>query len=209
VPLEACPFCRDLFETGEASHCPTCGIALSPVAKLPPSPTLRHETDEWDEDLGPEHDRLAWSYFGKGRGATFFLSVAGIGLFLLPWIHMTLPYTAELTGWDLARRMGWSWGAFVAWVVLGPTVASRRSIAQLRGARVAAVFLGAVPAVTAAILLAFPPHSGLVPVRIQFGWPIYATILVSLAAILAGTRLGGRMDVLVAKRGTSSGETLH
>jgi hypothetical protein len=209
VPLEACPFCRDLFETGEAAHCPTCGIALAPVAKLPPSPTLRHETDEWDEDLGPEHDRLAWSYMRRGRGAAFFLSLAGVGLFLLPWIHMTLPYTAELSGWDLARRMGWSWGAFVAWVVLGPTVASRRTIAELRGARVAAVFLAAIPAVTAGILLAFPPHGGLTPVHIQFAWPIYATVALSVAAILVGLRLGGRVDVLVAKHGTSVGETLH
>jgi len=209
VPLDACPFCRDLFESGEASHCPTCGIALADATKLPPSPTLRHETDEWDEDLGPEHDAFPWTYTGRGRGVLIGLAVLGVVLFLLPWIDMSLPYAARLSGWDLARRMGWSWGALAAWVVLLPTIASRRSIVALRGARVAAAFLGAIPAVTAGILIAFPPKSGLVPVRIELDWPIYATVLASLVAVAAGVRLGGRVDVLVAQRGTSVGETLH
>ncbi len=209
VPLDACPFCREMFESGEASHCPTCGIALADVTKLPPSPTLRHESDEWDEDLGPEHDPLPWTYLGRGRGLMLALSLAGIALFLLPWIDMTLPYVARLSGWDLARRMGWSWGALAAWVVLVPTIASRRSVFALRGARLAAAFLAAVPAITAAILLAFPPRSGLVPVQIRFDLPIYLTVVVSLAAVGVGLRLGGRVDVLVARRGTSSGQTLH
>ncbi len=208
VPLDACPFCRELFEKGEASHCPTCGIALAELTKLPPSPTLRH-SDEWEEDLGPEHDRLRWNYTGRGRALVVLASLVGIGLFLLPWIDMTLPYTAQLSGWDLARRMGWSWGALVAWLVLAPTVASRRTVAALRGARVAAAFLSAVPFLTAMILLAFPPRSGLIPVRIQFDWPIYATLLVSLVAVIGSVKLGGRVDVLEAKRGSSKGETLH
>jgi hypothetical protein len=209
VPLVACPFCRDLFDKEEAVQCPTCGIALAAVAKLPPSPTLRPETDPWEEDLGPEHDPLPWTYLGRGRGAAMLLSVIGVTLFLLPWIHMTLPYVAELSGWDLAHRMGWSWAAFAAWVVLAPIVASRRSIAQLRGARVAAAFLAAIPAITATILLVFPPQSSLIPVRLHFGWPIYATVAISLAAVATGVKLGGKVDVLVAKRGSSNGETLH
>ena len=208
VPLVACPFCRDLFESGEASHCPTCGITLASVATLPPSATLLHELDD-DDDRGPAHDRLAWRYLGRGRGAAVGLALIGVALFLLPWIDMTLPYTAQLSGWDLARRMGWSWGALVAWVVLVPTVASRRSVAQLRGARVAAAFLAAIPAVTASILLAFPPHSSLIPVRLHFEWPIYATVAVSVAALAVGIRLGGRTDVLVTKRGRTGDETLH
>jgi hypothetical protein len=209
VPLVACPFCREMFDTSEAVECPTCDIALMGVANLPPSPTLRVESDEWHEDLGPEHDRLPWSYLGRGRGAALAASVLGVVLFLLPWIHMTLPYTADLSGWDLAKRSGWSWGAGVAWTVLAPTVASRRTIDQLRGARVAAAFLAAIPALTAAILLSFPPRSGIIPIRITFDWPIYATIALSLAAIAVGVRLGGRVDTLVAKRGSSAGEIVH
>lgn len=209
VPLVACPFCREMFDTTEAAECPTCDIELQALAKLPPSPTLRHESDEWDEDLGPEHDKLAWTYTGRGRGALVAASVLGVVLFLVPWIHMTLPYTAALSGWDLARRSGWSWGAGVAWTVLAPTIASRRTIDQLRGARVAAAFLAAIPAITIGILLAFPPRSGIVPVRITFEWPMYATLVLSLAAVVVGVRLGGRVDVLVAKKGSSKGETLH
>jgi hypothetical protein len=213
VALEACPFCRDLFEKGEASECPTCGIELASVGSLAPSPTLRHESDEWDEDLGPEHDSLPWSFLGRGRGALVLLSFVGIGLFLLPWIDMTLPDTVSFSGWALARRMGWSWGALAAWVVLVPTIGSRRSVNQLRGARVAAAFLAAIPAITAGVLLAFPPRSGLIPIRFHFDWPLYATLVVSLVSVAVGVRLGGRVDVLVAKPGAetarSSGATLH
>jgi hypothetical protein len=209
MPIDACPFCREMFEAGEASHCPTCGIALADLTKLPPSPTLRHEADDWDEDLGPEHDALPWAYLGRGRGALVLLSAIGVVLFLLPWVRMALPYTANLSGWDLARRTGWVWGAFAAWGVLLPTVASRRSIVALRGARVAAVFLSIIPAITSAILLLLPPRSSLVPVRLEFAWPLYATVALSLIAVVVGVRLGGRVDVIVAKRGSSAGETLH
>jgi hypothetical protein len=209
VPLDACPFCRDMFESGEASHCPTCGIALADATKLPPSPTLRHEPDDWDEDLGPEHDVLPVTYLGRSRGAILALALVGVALFMLPWIDMALPYTARLSGWDLSRRMGWSWAALAAWVVLIPTIGSRRTIFTMRGARVAAAFLSAMPALTGCILLALPPSSTLIPVRIQFDWPIYATIAVSLVAVAFSVRLGGSLDVLVAKKGSSAGETLH
>jgi hypothetical protein len=210
MPLDACPFCRDMFERGEASHCPTCGIELRDITKLPPSPTLRHEPEDWDEDLGPEHEKLPALYFPRGRGAVVLLAFVGIGLFLLPWIDMSLPDTLRLSGWDLARRMGWAWGALIAWVVLVPTVASRRTIAALRGARVAAVFLAAIPALTASIVLLFPPQRTLVPVQIQFDWAVYATVLVSLAAVAIGVRLGGKVDVLVAKQGAApAGELVH
>jgi hypothetical protein len=122
---------------------------------------------------------------------------------------MTLPDIQTLSGFDLARRLGWAWGAAVAWVVLVPTVLSRRSIMQLRGARVAAVFLALVPAVTVAILLARPPHSTLVPVRFDWGWPMYATLGVSLLAAAVSLSLGGRIDDIETVRGSSAGQTLH
>jgi energy-converting hydrogenase Eha subunit A len=210
VPLAACPFCRELFETGEASHCPTCGIALASLAKLPPSPTLRDEPDEWHQDLGPEHDRLPWNYFGRGRGPLLVLCVVGLLLFLLPWIDVSVPYEVRLSGWDLARKMGWSWGAFASWIVLAPTVGSRRSIVALRGARVAAGFLALVPAVTTAILLSFPQRSSaLLPIRFHYDPALYATLVVSLVATAVAVRLGGRVDVLEARKGSSAGQILH
>jgi len=85
----------------------------------------------------------------------------------------------------------------------------QEAVAALRGARVAAVFLAAIPGLTAGIVRAFPPHSAMLPVHVEFDWAVYATIVVSLAAVVVGVRLGGRLDVLVAKRGSSAGETLH
>jgi hypothetical protein len=205
VSLVACPFCREMFEEGELSSCPVCGVALTAFEKLPPS----IEATEDGVPLAPEHEPFPFSYLGRGRGPLAILAVVGVALFFLPWIQMTLPDVRSITGFDLARRLGWSWGAAVAWVVLVPTVLSRRSIAQLRGARVAAAFLALVPAVTAAILLARPPRAGIVPIRITYDWPLFATLAVSAVAFAVSVRLGGRVDDIKVSRGTSQGQALQ
>jgi hypothetical protein len=209
VAIVACPFCREMFERAEARSCPVCGIALQSLERLPPAPTLAHELEDDGIPPAPEHVPFAWTFAGRGRGAMVALGVLGVALFFGTWVHLTLPYVAEISGFDLARRLGWSWAGGVAWVVLVPTVASRRTIAQLRGARFAASFLGFVPAVTAAILAAFPPRGGLLPVRFVYGWPLWATLALSLLATLAGARLGGRLDVVEVSTGSSAGQTLH
>jgi hypothetical protein len=209
VAIVACPFCREMFERTEAKSCPVCGIALQALEKLPPAPTLAHELEDDGIPPAPEHVPFPATYAGRGRGAMVILGVLGVALFFATWVHLTLPYIAELSGFDLARRLGWSWGGGVAWVVLVPTVASRRTIAQLRGARFAAGFLSLVPAVTAGILAVFPPHGGLLPVRFVYGWPMWATILLSLVATVVGVRLGGRLDVVSVSTGSSAGHTLH
>jgi len=94
-------------------------------------------------------------------------------------------------------------------VVLVPTVASRRSIAQLRGARFAAAFLSFIPAFNATIIAVFTPPHGIVPVRFTYGWPLWATIALSLVATVLGTRLGGRLDVMTVSTGSSAGQALH
>lgn len=209
VAIVACPFCREMFERSEAKNCPVCGIGLQALEKLPPAPTLAHELEDDGIPPAPEHVPFAASYLGRGRGAMVGVGIVGVALFFATWVHLTLPYIAELSGFDLARRLGWSWGGGVAWVVLVPTVASRRTIAQLRGARFAAAFLSLVPAVTAGILAIFPPHGGLLPVRFVYGWPMWATIGLSLVATVMGVRLGGRLDVVTVASGSSAGHTLH
>ena len=205
VPLVACPFCREMFEEEEASTCPLCGVALTAFEKLPPS----HDATYDAIPVAPEHEPLPATYMGRGKGAIAALSVLGLALFFLPWVHMTLPDVVRYSGFDLARRLGWSWGSAVAWVVLVPTVVSRKSIAQLRGARVAAAFLAAVPAVTAAVLLLRPPHGGLVPIRFTFDWALYGTMGVSIAAAAVALFLGGRADDIKVARGNSHGHLLH
>lgn len=208
MSLVACPFCRELFEKGEAAACPLCGVALTDLSKLPPSHDALAEDD--GIPIEPEHDRLPATYMSRGKGLLALLPVAGLGLFFLPWIRMTLPYELTISGFDLAHgRLGWVWAAAVAWFILIPTVLSRRSIFQMRGARVTAAFLAAIPGVTVAILLARPPKGGIIPLRFTFDWPIWATLLLSIAAIALSVRLGGRADDIKVARGTSQGQNLH
>jgi hypothetical protein len=158
----------------------------------------------------PEYDPLAATYLGRGRGALAALAVGGLAAFMAPWVHVTMPDIVTLSGFALARRLGWSWGAGVAWFVLLPTVLSRRSIMQMRGARVAAAFLAAVPGVTAAVLLARPPHgSHGVPLRFVFGEGLYATLGLSILALAFALGFGGRVDSIVVRRGTSQGQVVH
>ena len=209
VPLVACPFCREMFEEGEAKTCPLCGVALTSFDKLPPSHDARALADDEDIPNAPEYEPFPITYLGRHRGVLMALSLVGFALFFLPWLDVTLPDVVALTGFDLAHRMGWSWGAGVAWVVLLPTVMSRRNIVQMRGARVAAAFLSAVPALTVAILLAKPPHGGIVPIRFTYDWALYATLATSVLALYYSTRLGGRIDDIQVTRGTSEGQHLH
>jgi hypothetical protein len=207
VPLLACPFCREMFEHKERGTCPHCDVPLTAFEKLPPSYEAALEDD--GIPVAPEHEPLPPRDLRRGKGAIALLAFAGLVLFFLPWVDMTLPEVTTFSGFDLARRLGWAWGAACAWVVLVPTVLSRRSIAQLRGARVIATFLAAIPAVTVAILLARAPHRGLVPVKFVWGWPMYATLLVSCAASVVSLRLGGPLDDVAVRRGSSRGQTLH
>jgi hypothetical protein len=194
-----------MFEEGERETCPVCAMALTPFEKLPPSP---HSTvDDDGIPVAPEHEPLRPSDLRRGKGALAGLGLVGLLLFFLPWMNITLPDLVSYSGFDIARRSGWTWGAACAWVVLLPTVLSRRSIAQLRGARVIATFLACVPAVTVGLLLSFPPHRAFL--RFSWGWPMYATVAVSLVAALFSLRLGGRIDDVTVTRGTSQGHALH
>ncbi len=207
VSLLACPFCREMFEDGESTVCPHCDVPLAPFEKLPPS--AEAAVDDDGIPVEPQHEPLRMTDLRRGKGAILALGLLGIALFFLPWVTVTLPDDARYTGFELARRLGWAWGAGCAWVVLVPTVLSRESVAQLRGARVVATFLAAIPALTVAILLARTPHRTLVPVRFEWGWPMYATMAASVVAALVSLRLGGRIDDLKVERGTSQGQLLH
>jgi len=209
VALLACPFCREMFEEGEAKTCPVCGMELTQFEKLPPSLDAVH--DEAGVPTAPELEALPWTYLGRGRGALAGLALVGIALFFLPWVRLTMPYITAYSGFNLASdRIGWLWASFVGWSVLIPTVLSRRSIAQLRGARVAAAGLAAAPAVAIGVLLSFPPHGRHgVPLRYTWDWPFWAMLVVSLAAIFVSLRLGGRIDDIKVSRGSSKGQAVH
>ena len=197
-----------MFEEGEAKSCPVCGMELAQLHKLPPSLDALH--DEAGVPTAPEAELLPRTYLGRGKGPLAALGLAGLAFFFLPWVRLTLPYIASKSAFNLAHeRIGWLWACCAAWVVLVPTVLSRRSILQMRGARVAAAFLSAIPGVAIAILLAKPPRGGLIPVRYTWDWPMWATLAVSVLAILLSLRLGGSAQVIRVRTGSSKGQTLH
>lgn len=201
-----CPFCGEKAARDDATMCAVCDV---PLALPPSSPDVssraRHDDDDDDElEEPPEHRPIDTFHFGHGRGPLLALAALGAVLFFLPWIDKTFPAEELLSGFDLARRLGWSWGAGVAWLVLIPTVASRRSVAQLRGARVAAAFLSAVPAVTCGILLVTPQRSTIVPVAYEFTWAFWLTLAASAVCLATSLRLGaGPVADRRAKRETS------
>jgi hypothetical protein len=205
--LLACPICSELFDRREEKSSAVCGVALVPMERLPPS----HEavTDDGIPDA-PEYQPLPATYLRRGRGPLAALALLGVVAFLLPWVNVTLPDIASYSGLELAKRLGWAWGAGVAWAVLVPTVVTRRSIMQMRGARLAAAFLAAVPGATVLVLVLRPPHgSHGVPLRFTYGPGLFATAALSLAAIAVGVVFGGRVDDIQVKRGTSTGQTVH
>ena len=207
VALLACPFCREMFEPGEHEKCPTCGVALVAFDKLPLSDEALSEDGVPRQ---PEWEPLPVAYAGRGRGALAVLAVLGLVAFFAPWVSLTMPDIVSYAGFDLARRTGWAWGAGVAWFVLLPTVLTRRSIMKMRGARVAASFLAAIPGLTAAILLARPPHgSHGVPLQFTWAWGIDATVVLSVIAVGFALFFGGRVDVIPVRRGTSAGQVVH
>lgn len=200
LALLACPFCREMYSKDEESTCPVCGVPLSPLSRLP--------ADESEEGAVPEGENVfPFSFTGRGRGALLLLAVLGLVLFFLPWIYVTFPDPFVLSGFGLARRLGWVWGAGVSWFTLIPAVLSRRTIKDMRGARVIVGSLSAVSVVTAIALLSHPPQSRFIPVQFHYGIAFWSTVVVSLLAVLVGLRFGGSVNTKARK--VAARETLH
>ncbi len=182
-----------------------CGVSLVAFDKLPRSVEGEDSTPE-----EPEWEPLPAAYLRRGRGALVALGVFGLAAFACPWVSLTMPDVVQYSGFDIAHRLGWAWAAAAAWFVLLPIVLSRRSIMQMRGARVAVSFLAAIPGTTAALLLTRPPHGSYgVPLHFTFAWGIYATLAASAVAVGVAFVFGGRIDDIRVKRGTSAGRVVH
>jgi hypothetical protein len=208
--LIACPFCHELFARGEARLCPACGLTLTDASKLPPSHDALAE-DDFGIPMQPHLETLPWFEVRRGRGILLFGAMLGFVAFFAPWVNMTSPELHLLSGADLAKRSGWIWGAGVAWFILFPMTLTRGSIDQMRGARVAAAFLSFIPVLTVSILWLMPPHARYVPIRFEWGWGLYATLILGVVATFAAVRFGGRIDDIKVARGAVAGrgETLH
>jgi hypothetical protein len=208
VPLLACPFCREMFSDQDGDKCPVCGVPLVAQHSLPLS------DDALSEDglpRQPEWEPLPHTFLGRSRGALAVLAVAGLVAFFLPWVHLTMPDIVSYSGFTLARRLGWAWGGPVAWFVLLPTVLSRRTIMHMRGARVAAAFLAAVPGLTAGLILARSQQGNHGGVPLHFTWDlgIYLTVVLSTAAVGFALFFGGRVDDIKVRRGSPAGQMVQ
>lgn len=206
--LYACPFCRELFQAGEARTCPACGIALEALSRLPPSYEAQLEDPE--EPLPPHMEPLPWTYAGRGRGLLLAIATAGLAAFFAPWVHETAPELMDLRGIDLARRLGWMWAPAAAFFVMIPLVLTRRSIYKMRGARVAVAFLAAVALTAFALRVSFTPASSLLrPVRFTWGYGLYATGAAALLALIVAARFGGPLDDIPTRERRRGDEILH
>lgn len=206
--LIACPFCRQMFESGEARACPDCGLGLESLAKLPPSYDAKLEYPE--EPTPPHMETVPWTYLGRNRGLLAVLAVAGFATFFTPWIHETAPELRDLTGYGLAQLRGYFWAPAVAYFVMIPLVLSRRSIYKMRGSRVAVAFLAGIVLTTAAVRLGSAPKSlTLRPVHVEWMWGLYANAAIALAALAAAIGFGGKLDDVPTKVAREGSETLH
>jgi hypothetical protein len=207
MKLKKCPFCSEVFFPKDQRQCDFCAVDLVEFDHT----ELREANDPGDDmSVLPEEETLPWFQTGRGQGLLPALSLAGIALFWSPWIHVSQPDVYSLSGAEVARRIVWVWAVPVAWGILIPTVLSRRTIAELWGARLAAAMLAAMPSLTATILISFPPRVSVLHIEFRFAWGLFATLMVSFFAIfLSLFQLGGRLDDIKLQHGSSRGQRLH
>jgi hypothetical protein len=149
--------------------------------------------DELAEPVAPEDVVLPWTFMGAGRGLLFALALLGLASFFLPWAHELAPERRTLSGPELAMKLGTMWSPFVAFFVTAPLVATRRSLAKMRGARVAVMFLAAMSAIASLTRIVFPPQGTRIdPHTVEWGLGLYASLAISLATIGAAARFGGK-----------------
>lgn len=206
--LVACPFCRQLFEPGEAAACPDCGLGLKELRKLPPS--YDAEIEYPTLPTPPHMEPLPWTFMGRGRATLLVISVLGLAAFFLPWVRESAPDLRVMSGFGLARISGFFWAPAIAWFVLFPLVLTRRSIYKMRGSRVAVGFLAGIALMTVATLYMRPrPSTRLRPVRLEWAWGLYASGAIALAGVAAATRFGGRLDDIPTRERRRGDEVLH
>ncbi len=196
--LLACPFCRELYPDTETDRCPECGVDLAPLEALPPSLDVIAEAAAAGELVPPEDRPVSPLYWRRGRGALLVLAVLGLVFFFSPWVSMTRPDEALISGFDLARgRAGWLWGGAIGWFIVLPLVASRRTIRQMRGVRIVTAMFAAMTAIEIAMLVSLPPQgSRYLRVEFAWAWGLWASAAVSVVGVAFGARFGGRLDDL-------------
>ena len=207
VGLLACPFCREMFEEGEAKSCPVCGMKLAKFDKLPPSLDAVH-----DEGGVPARARARAASPGptsvaararSSRSASRASCSSSCPGCSSP-CRTSTPSRASISRTSASAGCGRrSSAGSCSFPPSSAAATSRSCVARAWRLRFSAQF----PAIAVGILLAKPPRGGIVPVRYTWDWPIYAMLAVSLIAIVVAVRLGGRADDIKVSRGTSKGQS--
>jgi magnesium-transporting ATPase (P-type) len=198
-----------MFSRGEVSQCPECGVAVRPLAELPPS--AEAEALEPAPQVPPEEEILGWGYAGRGRGPLVVVALMGIGVFVFaPWLHESAPEIRQLTGFQFARMLPWLWACGVGWVVMLALVVSRRTILHMRGARLAVGLMALMVLSSVALRLALPiPAQRLLPRRFHWGWGMYSAGFLSLIALFYAWKFGGNLSDMPSAEKRQGDETLH
>ncbi len=201
MALVGCPFCRELFTEGESQSCPVCGVPLAPVGKLPLSYEAKVALAQELAEVPPEDRTVPFTYYRRGRGALLVVAVLGLAAFFLPWVNLHRPDEIVLRGYDLARARGtWFFGCAIGWFVMIPLVLTRRTVYKMRGVRIITAMFAALSVVESSELLLRPPHgSRFVPLSFDWGWGLYATLVLGLVGVVLGARFGGRVDDIDAR----------
>ncbi|HVZ31087.1 MAG TPA: hypothetical protein VG963_01595 [Polyangiaceae bacterium] len=205
--LLACPFCRELFDAAEAGRCPSCELALAPLADLPPSfEVLEEQAAQWERD-SPEDQRRGWLNWGAGRGLLLAIALASLASFgFAPWVAISAPTSELRTGYALARGpLGWLWGGAAAWLVSSALVVSRRSLREMRGVRAILVVFAAMTATEVVLLACSSPRgSPSLHYVYEWRWGFYASLLLSCAGMLAALGFGRTPTSRAAARAGSN-----
>ena len=200
--LLSCPFCREMFESGEHTHCPDCDVALKPLSELPPSFEAQEEEAAAWERTAPEDLPLPLLDLGRGRGLLLLTSVASLVVFFVtPWVSVHQPYNLSYTGFALARgALGWLWGGAVAWFVTLALVPTRRSIRQMRGVRAVLALFASMTLMEVTLLLILSPRSS-GGVRFDYTWSygVYAALALSITGLVLALFFGGSIEAKPAE----------
>lgn len=185
-----CPFCGHNPKEGEGSVCATCGLELErrelPIAMSCSQPPAT-EPNPWTE--------FPVYYPGRGRGFLAVGAILGFCLFFAPWVDMLAPEIMVMSGYRMAQNIPWLWACLASWLTLFGIVVVRRSVIAMRTARViASVFCG-IPLVSTIVILSSPPKHASIPVRFDFTWGLYATLVIACLSLPAAFLFGGAAPV--------------
>lgn len=194
VEILACPFCREMWSDNEGvTRCPDCGVDLLPLHAMPPSAETLLEREAEHESIPEEFRNRGWFDLRRGRGWLLLLAALGLFGFFQPWFVLRKPDEVILSGFRIARYFaGWVWAGAIGWFILIPLVATRRTIASMRGVRAICAFFTSLTAGEILVLANVSPTSKVnVPIEFGWAWGLFFSASVSIFATIVALGFGG------------------